>query len=124
MACSDCNVSLKNSTFSSFLGVQATDFELNFAQLRCDIGFQDAVGFIGAPCVAHSKLLVRNISVTFCESSGDSSLHTCIPRMGNGEKFDNENVKKCHDVATAFIKRTRLALHENVTEFDEAWHLF
>ena len=79
------------------------------------------MGVLGAPCIAHSKLLVRNISVTFCGSSGDSSLHTCIPRMGNGEKFDNDEVKKCHDVGSAFIKRTRLSLHENVTEFDEAW---
>ena len=43
--------------------------------------------------------------------------------MGKQDGFGNELTKKLHDVGTAVIRRTKVSIHENVTEYDEDEYL-
>ena len=91
---------------------------------RCEVDYVDGVGMLGAPCISHSK------NLGWTNSSAPTVSHTCrhlevslnpFFRMGHGNKFENVVVKHCHDVGSALIRKMRFSLHENVTEFDEAW---
>ena len=35
-------------------------------------------------------------------------------------KFDNKEVEQVHDAGTNILRKTKLTLHENVPEFEEA----
>ncbi len=39
--------------------------------------------------------------------------------MGKQDGFGNEETKQLHDISTRVVGRTKLSLHENVTEFEE-----
>ena len=39
--------------------------------------------------------------------------------MGNRDKFDNPLIKQLHDTGSSVIKQAKVALHENVLNFDE-----
>ena len=41
--------------------------------------------------------------------------------MGDGEKFDNQEIKQVHDISTKVVTQTKLSIHENVVEFNEDW---
>lgn len=43
--------------------------------------------------------------------------------MGKKDGFANPLTKQLHDISTAMIPRTKLAIHENVTEYAEDEYL-